>query len=589
MTQKTNSVLWLLSQIVVAAVLAIYVSGVSSCRPRNGTRELHVLSTNDVHGAWFDSTYVGDRTRPSLLAVSWYVDSIRAAVGKKNVLLIDAGDCLQGDNAAYYFNYVDTISPHLYPRLASCLGYDAVVVGNHDIETGHSVYDRVGLQLRRAGIPWLAGNALRNDGKGSYWPEYKVLHRGGMRVLVLGYTNANIKAWLGEELWSGMDFVSLVPFVQQRVDFLVRKKRPDAVVVAVHSGTGDGDGTMLESQGLDLMRALKGVDFVICSHDHRPHVECSDSVALLNAGSNARNLAHGVLKVENRGGKTLSRSLTAELVRVDKSRTPASIREEFASDYNAVRDFTLREVGESTVELRMRDAFVGPSPAINLIHTVQLLSSGAQISFAAPLSQNGIVPAGTLVFNDMFTIYHYENTLFKVVLTGAAIRSYLEMSYDAWIKDPSADGHVLRISMRPDPRSGSERWSFDNRSYNFDSAAGLVYSVNVTEPFGRRVSISSLADGSPFEDEASYTVAMTSYRASGGGMLLEKGAGISPDEVEIAGKYPEIRDLIYRYISEAGVIDEDSVSRKDIIGTWSFVPENAVEIVKNDVHLLFGR
>jgi len=587
MTQKTNSVVWLVSQIVIAALLAVYVSSICSCRPRNGTRELHVLSTNDVHGAWFDSTYVGDRARPSLLAVSWYVDSIRAAVGKKNVLLIDAGDCLQGDNAAYYFNYVDTLSAHLFPRLVSRLGYDAVVVGNHDVETGHAVYDRVSSQMRGQRIPWLAGNALRCDGKGSYWPEYKVVRRGRMRVLILGYTNANIKAWLGEDLWSGMDIVSLIPFVQERTDAIVKKKRPDAVVVAVHSGTGDGDGTMLESQGLDLLKSLRGVDFILCSHDHRPYVECTDSVALLNSGSNARNLAHGVLRIENRSGKPLSRTLRASLVRVDKNRVPQSLRDEFRPEYEAVRDFTLRKVGESTVELRMRDAFAGPSPAINLIHTVQLLSSGADISFAAPLSQNGIVPAGTLVYNDMFTIYHYENTLFKVLMTGAQIRSYLEMSYDAWIKNPAGDGHVLRISRRPDPRFGRDRWSFDNRSYNFDSAAGLVYAVDVTKPYGQRVSVYSLADGSQFDESASYSVAMTSYRASGGGSLLEKGAGVAPADIEIAGKYPEIRDLVYKYISEAGTLDEASVSRNDILGSWTFLPLSAVETANNDIRLLF--
>ena len=71
---------------------------------KDGEYTLTVLSTNDVHGTWFDSTYVDNRTRPSLMAVKHYVDSVRTADGAGNVLLIDAGDCLQGDNAPYYFN-----------------------------------------------------------------------------------------------------------------------------------------------------------------------------------------------------------------------------------------------------------------------------------------------------------------------------------------------------------------------------------------------------------------------------------------------------------------------------------------------------
>ena len=106
---------------------------------KDGDYTLTVLSTNDVHGTWFDSTYVDARTRPALTAVKYYVDSVRTANGAENVMLLDAGDCLQGDNAAYYFNYVDTTQTHVYTRMAAYMGYDAIAVGNHDIETGHPV------------------------------------------------------------------------------------------------------------------------------------------------------------------------------------------------------------------------------------------------------------------------------------------------------------------------------------------------------------------------------------------------------------------------------------------------------------------
>ena len=154
--------------------------------PKDGEYTLTVLSTNDVHGTWFDSTYVDSRTRPSLLAINHYVDSVRTADGAENVLLIDAGDCLQGDNAAYYFNYIDTITPHLFPRLVSYMKYDAVAVGNHDIETGHPVYDRVAADLKKNGIDFLAANAVRNDNGKPYFKPYKVVKRAGLKVAILG-------------------------------------------------------------------------------------------------------------------------------------------------------------------------------------------------------------------------------------------------------------------------------------------------------------------------------------------------------------------------------------------------------------------
>ena len=93
---------------------------------KDGDYTLTVLSTNDVHGTWFDSTYVDGKVRKSLFAMNYYIDSVRTADGFGNVLLVDAGDCLQGDNAPYYFNYIDTLTPHLFPRLLEYMQYDAV-------------------------------------------------------------------------------------------------------------------------------------------------------------------------------------------------------------------------------------------------------------------------------------------------------------------------------------------------------------------------------------------------------------------------------------------------------------------------------
>ena len=141
--------------IIVAASAGFLLAGCGS-GPKDGEYVIQLLTTNDVHGTYFDSTYVGNGVKKSLLAVKPIVDSVRAAAGADKVVFIDAGDCLQGDNAAYYFNYVDTLSPHVYPRLAAYMGYDAVTVGNHDIETGHKVYDRIARDLESHGIPFLA-------------------------------------------------------------------------------------------------------------------------------------------------------------------------------------------------------------------------------------------------------------------------------------------------------------------------------------------------------------------------------------------------------------------------------------------------
>lgn len=572
----------IIASILLAAVL------VAGCGPKDGEYTFRLLTTNDVHGRYFDSLYVSDGTENALTNIAWYVDSLRTAEGAENVILLDAGDFLQGDNAAYYYNYVDTVSRHLYARMAEYIGYDAVVMGNHDIETGHKVYDRM---VRTMKVPLLAANALRTDNGRPYFQEYVTLRRHGLNIVIIGFTNPNIKGWLSPVLWEGMTFESLVPMAQEVVDRVRSKEKADVVIVAVHAGTGSGDGSILESQGLDLFKSLSGVDFIVTAHDHRPVLHQNDSICLINAGSHCRSLGSGTVTLTVQDGKVVSKSLKAELLPVDKRNADREMQEMFRADYEAVKAFTLKEVGELRTDLRTRDAYRGMSDYVNLIHTLSLGCTPAQISFAAPLTFNGFIKAGTLVYNDLFTIYPYENQLFVVKMTGKEIKDYLEYSYDAWINTiDSSDDRLLKIADRPDPRTGQKHWSFINRPYNFDSAGGLVYTVDVTQPCGQRVTIQSLADGSAFDESSEYNVAMTSYRASGGGGIMRDGAGVDTDRIadRVVEYYPEIRDILYDYLLENGEIDPKKIGERKVIGEWKFVPESFAEkAMDRDMRLLF--
>ncbi len=583
--------------------LAIASAMFSSCSgPKDGDYTLHLLTTNDVHGTWFDSTYTDGNQKKSLMVISQVVNRFRDSVGAENVILIDAGDCLQGDNAPYYFNYVDTVSPHLFPRLLEYMKYDAVAVGNHDIETGHDVFDRVAAQMAEKGIPFLGGNAIKDncpiseeDGEKTgysfedrYFPVYKIVERGGLKVAILGYSNPNMKAWLDESVFSGIHFVSLIPLVQQDVDKVIQKEKPQVVIVAIHSGTGDGKGSSYESQGLDLLNSLRGVDFVVCSHDHRPYTAQTDSICLINSGSHSKNVGHGQINLKIKKGKVVEKKVTSENIESDLKDVDTVMRNMFRPEFLKVREFTLTEVGTLDKDMATRDSYRGMSFYMNLIHTVGLASSGADISIAAPLTYNKTIKAGSLVYNDLFTIYPFENQMFVITMSGRELKDYLEASYDKWIMADST-GHLLKIQLREDPRNNQEVWSFVNRSYNFDSAAGIYYSVDITMPRGERVKILSMADGTPFDMDKTYKVAMTSYRASGGGGLLDE-IGIETDRIDerIVAKYPEYRDVIYRYLQKHKTIKADEVSDRNIIGGWEFIPRlKARKLLDQDMNLLF--
>jgi 2',3'-cyclic-nucleotide 2'-phosphodiesterase/3'-nucleotidase len=344
---------------------------------------------------------------------------------------------------------------------------------------------------------------------------------------------------------------------------------------------------------MDLFRSLRGVDFVVCAHDHHPVVHKTDSICLINSGSHCANLGHGTVNLTVRCGKVVSKSSDASLITIKPENVDSCMKEMFEKEYQSVKEFTLREVGELKVPLRTIDAYTGMSDYINLVHTISLKSTDAQISIAAPLTYDGSVDAGTIVYNDLFTIYPYENQLFVLNMTGAEIKGLLEASYDNWVYTYSkSNPRLLKVRNAEDPRTGQKGWSFVARSYNFDSAAGIVYEVDVTKARGSRINVISMADGSPFNEDSTYKVAMTSYRANGGGGLLRDGAGLDTDMVQerIVGRYPEIRELLYAFIKEHKVIDTDIIRDYSLIGDWKFVPQGiADKALAKDIELMFGQ
>lgn len=586
-----------MEKIVLKAVCLISALSFWACSdvPEDGTYRLDVFSTNDVHGKYYE-----------LSKVAAYVGGEREKYGEDNVLLIDVGDILQGDNAAYYYNYVDTVSEHIYVKAAEYMEYDAAVVGNHDIETGHAVYDRM---VREFPMPFLAANAIDTRTGKAYFQEYAVFERGGLKVAVIGFTNPNIRHWLTPSLWSGMEFESILPGAQELVDRVIKKERPQIVIAAMHTGTGDGDPAVVENQALAALRTLEGVDFVFCAHDHKSAVieeyrtvEGRDSLVsvLVNSGSHCREVGHAVAEVTVRDGKIVSKRLYGALVPMSSAAYDEEYLEYLKPEFDAVEAFTMQETGVAESGFDTRDALKGKALYTDLLHELQLSCVPAEISFAAPLTYDGHISRGAILYKDLFTIYPFENQLFVVRMTGEEIKAALEYSYDKWvntvtdaqaqvlISGENPDGlHVLAVSDSPDKRTGAKSYSFLNRTYNFDSAAGIDYTVDVTEPYGNKVTILSMADGRDFHPDSSYNVAMTSYRASGGGGILEA-AGIDTDRIDerVVERYPEIRVILYDYLKSRGSIPA-SIGEDSVHGSWRFIPEGIEKAIDADFDLVF--
>lgn len=571
---------------LLAFILAFSFASCSQNKLKDGEYKLEIYATNDLHGRFFDSLYVNNQSQQvhphSLASISTKMKEVRANSDNGQVVLLDIGDHLQGDNAVFYYNFIDTVEEHIFSKVMNYLNYDAVVVGNHDIEPGAKVYDKVVGELN---MPYLAANAINTETGEPYFAPYTILNKNGVKVAVIGLTNPNIPSWLSPELWEGIKFEEVVPTLEYWVAQVREKENPHFVIAAMHAGLGDEESDDIENPARFVAKNVKGIDLVLAAHDHRVTAEKFENgdkeIWVLEGGSRAFSLSKATVQLTAKNGAIVSTMVSGENIPMTEVEPDAEYMQHFRNEFLAVKKFTNRSVGTLNNDIDSRDAYFGPSAYVDMIHTLQLKASGADISFVAPLSFNTRVEKGVLNYQNLLDIYPFENQLNVIEMTGNEIKNYLEYSYAQWVNpSPQQSGHLLNLNTE----SNDGKIRFKSPTYNFDSAAGINYEVDITKKEGDRVRILSLADGTKFDPNAKYTVALTSYRASGGGDLLQDGAGIPKEEMEdrFVARLADIRELLYDQIQADGFIDAERLNQ------WRFVPKVTAEwLGKKDYGLLF--
>ena len=553
--------------------------------------KLKIVETSDIHGNYYPYDFIlRHEAAGSLARVYEFVQKERETY-KDNLLLLDNGDILQGQPCAYYYNYIDTISLHLAAEVLNYMKYNAGNMGNHDVETGRAVFDR---WAGDCNFPILGANIIDTVTGKTHFKPYEVLERDGVKIVVLGMITPAIPVWLSENLWKGLRFDDMEETARKWMKIIREKENPDLVIGIFHAGQDAllMGGKYRENASLEVARNVPGFDIVLMGHDHTRELKKiknveGDSVLIMDPASKGGVVANADVTLKLRKGKVVEKHISGVLTEMKNYTANKDFMARFAPQFSDVRDFVSKKIGSFTETISTRPAYFGSSAFIDLIHMLQLEITNAEISLAAPLSYDTEISKGDVFVSDMFNLYKYENMLYTMKLSGKEIKDALEMSYDLWTNQmKSPDDHLLLL--REKRREGAtDRASFKNFSFNFDSAAGIIYTVDVTKPKGEKVTITSMADGTPFSLDKMYKVALNSYRGNGGGELLTKGSGISQDELKDRILYSTDKDLRYylmQYIEKKGVIEPYA------LGQWKFIPEEWVEpAAKRDYEYLFGK
>jgi 5'-nucleotidase len=434
--------------------------------PPRGPVTLTLVGTNDLHGFVLDKDGAG-----GLPLLAGYLANLRA--GGRPVLLVDGGDAFQG-----------TLESNLNEgkMVVDCyarLGYDAMAVGNHELDFGPVGPDvaprkpgddpRGALKARiaEARFPILSANLVDEAGVPVAGTS-TIVDRGGVRIGIVGLTTEETPQSTLAANFRGLHMLSLADTASAEAARL-RAAGAEVVIVTVHAGAKCGDPAIEATCAGELVDAaprIHGVDAIIAGHTHAPVATRLSGIPTIESYSYGRAFGRIDLTVDS-GRVTAAKIYPTEDVRagatyegkpvVADAAVAAMIRP-YADTARARREERLGV----RVPVRIRKAYDLESPLGNVfVDLMQATRPGVDGAMSNGGALRTDLPAGDLTYGVLFEMFPFDNMVAEVKLTGADVRRIVQINLEsgksilslAGLRARARCGTGLEIALaRPDGR-----------------------------------------------------------------------------------------------------------------------------------------
>ena len=528
MKQRRSGIRTLLAGLLSAAMLASLVPAALAA----GTGETHItiIGTSDTHGNIWGYSYedMKESTGDGLARISTYVNQVRAE--NPNTILVDAGDTIQGTIMTDDLYSKDTAN-HPVPAALNYMKYDAWTLGNHEFNFG---VDKLKSIIDQADMPVLAANIKNADGSYFTGAGYTIVERGGVNVAIIGVDTPNIPRWDGTK--QGVDQLTFEPMADAVAECIEEiGDQADVIMVSAHAGLEAEYSTDGSDAAKTILDKCPEVDVLQMGHTHTTYIN-NDTIPVGEAKNNAGEVVRYDLTLNADKEITSATVETVSMKDVEPDqglRDVAAIKEaqektvSFIQDNvlgHAAADFQPDNEINGLPEGRLQDTAV-----IDLIGTVQLENSGANVTAVALFKDTSDLKKGDLNYGNMFDIYKYPNVLYTVKVTGAEMKAYMEWAAECWNQWKPGD---INISFNP-----------DKAGYLHDHFIGLNYEVNLSKPAGQRIENVTF-QGQPLTDDQVLTLCVNDYRYTG-----LKNEGIISGEKEWESS-ASVRDMLVAYLAE---------------------------------------
>lgn len=467
---------------------------------------LRLLYVNDFHG--FAEPYQPLGSTELLGGAAYLAGAVDRLRPERPTLLLAAGDMIQGNNWANLFYGKSSI------ELMNAMGFDAMVVGNHEFDFGQKVLLE---RIKEAGFPVLGANV---QGLARLKP-YVIKTIGGIRVAIIGVVTADTPVSTNPRNVAGLKFSPPEVVVARYLKEL--KGKADLMVVLSHLGYPEDRA---------LAQKVPGIDVIIGGHTHTK----LEAPAVVNhtiigqAWEHAKAL--GALDLDLKDGKIVKFAGHLEEIKPASGHADKEAQRIVAQYSRQVDALLDKVVGETEVDLddeqvRTRETNLG-----DLVTDIMRAAAGADAALINGGTIRTSIHRGKIKAKDIYAALPFDNYLVAIRLTGRQLREALE--------------HGV---------SGLEE-----RAGRFPQVSGLSFTYRRSAPVGSRVG-EVWVQGQTLDPGKEYVVATNDFLAAGGdgyrafGEALKSGEGYRKQGGALASKNLAycnpgtwLRDLVIDYI-----------------------------------------
>ena len=588
--------------------------------------KLRILETTDVHMNLLSYDYYQDKATDQY-GLARAITLIKAARAEAtNSLLFDNGDLLQGNPLGDVVAKVNPLKDgqvHPAYKVMNQLGYDAGNLGNHEFNFGlpflrrsiaganfpyvnANVYvddkDKDSASAKHAFTPYVLLDRMVKDAQGKSYP---------IKVGVIGFVPPQIMQWDKANL-EGRVVTRDIAEVAKKYVPEMRAKGAQLVIAIPHSGFEKGEVGALAENAVSRLADVPGIDAILFGHSHaefpskafatfpRADVERGtiNGVAAVMPGRWGDHLGVVDFTLDNGSGswkvvgsQSSIRPIFDRVAKKSIAEADPLVEKTVGEEHAQTLAYVRGKVAFSSAPIYSFFAQVSDDPSVQIVSNAQIAyvkraMQGTDyekypvLSAAAPFKSGGRqgwsyytdIPAGPLAIKNVTDLYIYPNTLKAMLLTGAEVKEWLEMSA----------GQFNQIDPKGAPQQNLINDAFP--SFNFDTIDGVTYELDVTQPAKYAVNGSVAAAGAnrvknlkfqgvAIQPDAKFIVATNNYRAFGGGNF----PGLTAAKV-IFDAPEENRQVLIEYLTLVDALTPGKQVNPTADGNWRIQPVAGVNL-----------